>query len=114
MKLTRKQLRQIIQESILAEAPKKINVGDKVKAFWKEGDKKKPYPATVTKINNTTYTVEWDSGDGSDEVPKGDVVVIQKDPSDASGKRFVIDTSSNGEVDKGIQPGAKVVMKTPM
>ena len=81
MKLTRKQLRQIIQESILAEAPKKINVGDKVKAFWKEGDKKKPYPATVTKINNTTYTVEWDSGDGSDEVPKGDVVVIQKDPS---------------------------------
>jgi hypothetical protein len=40
--------------------------------------------------------------------------VIQKDPSDASGKRFVIDTSSNGEVDKGIQPGAKVVMKTPM
>jgi hypothetical protein len=40
--------------------------------------------------------------------------VIQKDPSDASGKRFVIDTGSNGEVDKGIQPGAKVIMKTPM
>ena len=40
--------------------------------------------------------------------------VIQKDPSDASGKRFVINPGQNGEVDKGIQPGAKVVMKAPM
>jgi len=40
--------------------------------------------------------------------------MIQKDPSDATGKRFVIDTGAAGEVDKGIQPGAKVVMKQPM
>ncbi len=40
--------------------------------------------------------------------------VIQKDPSDASGKRFIINTDQTGDVDKGIQPGAKVVMKTPM
>lgn len=40
--------------------------------------------------------------------------MIQKDPSDASGKRFVIDPKAAGEVDKGIQPGAKVVMKQPM
>jgi hypothetical protein len=40
--------------------------------------------------------------------------MIQKDPSDATGKRFVIDTGAAGEVDKGIQPGAKVVMKQQM
>jgi len=40
--------------------------------------------------------------------------MIQKDPSDATGKRFVIDAGATGEVDKGIQPGAKVVMKQPM
>jgi len=40
--------------------------------------------------------------------------VISKDPSDASGKRFIIDPKASGEVDKGIQPGAKVVMKNPM
>lgn len=40
--------------------------------------------------------------------------VIQKDPSDASGKRFIVDPGASGEVDKGIQPGAKVIMKKPM
>lgn len=40
--------------------------------------------------------------------------MIQKDPSDATGKRFVIDAGATGEVDKGIQPGAKVIMKQPM
>jgi hypothetical protein len=40
--------------------------------------------------------------------------VIQKDPSDASGKRFIVDPAASGEVDKGIQPGAKVLMKKPM
>ena len=40
--------------------------------------------------------------------------MISKDPSDATGKRFVIDTGAAGEVDKGIQPGAKVVMKQQM
>lgn len=40
--------------------------------------------------------------------------MIQKDPSDASGKRFVIDPKSAGNVDNGIKPGSKVVMKQPM
>ena len=40
--------------------------------------------------------------------------MISKDPSDATGKRFVIDAGATGEVDKGIQPGAKVVMKQTM
>ena len=38
--------------------------------------------------------------------------MIQKDPSDATGKRFVVDPTATGDVEKGIQPGAKVIMKT--
>lgn len=40
--------------------------------------------------------------------------VIQKDPKDPSGKKFIIDPEAEGEVDNEIKPGAKVMMKMPM
>ena len=40
--------------------------------------------------------------------------MIQKDPSDASGKRFVVDPKAAGDVEGGVKPGSKVIMKTPV
>lgn len=40
--------------------------------------------------------------------------MIQKDPSDASGKRFVVDPKAAGDVESGVKPGSKVIMKTPV
>lgn len=37
--------------------------------------------------------------------------MIAPDPSDATGKRMVLDPKATGAVDKGIKPGTKVVMK---
>ena len=40
--------------------------------------------------------------------------VIQKDPKDPMGKKFVIDPEAKGEVDNAIKPGAKVTTKIPV
>lgn len=40
--------------------------------------------------------------------------IIQKDPKDPTGKKFIIDPSAKGEVDNEIKPGAKAMMKMPM
>jgi hypothetical protein len=69
MIVTRAQIRQLIIESVINEAD--IPEGADVLVKW-DG---KWYGASLDGVDGDEYRVEWDSGEGFDNVPKGDVKI---------------------------------------